>query len=194
MQRAVHGDAEALCDLLRVHGPGISATLRIDRSWRAQLDAADVMQVTYLEAFRYIRDFAPERAECFPSWLRQMAENNLRDAIRGLSRQKRGGTTSRRGSGATGDAEFALLAVVTTTTPSRTLRRDERHAALRRAITRLAPDYAEVVRLFDLEGRPAAAVATMMDRSTGAVHMLRARAHERLRELLGPASGFQTSS
>ena len=50
-----------------------------------------------------------------------------------------------------------------------------------------------MIRLYDLEGRPIAEVAAEMGRSSGAVHMLRARAHDRLRELLGPESAFFTN-
>ena len=88
---AVGGDKDAASELLRLYGPQVEQCLRIDPAWRAYLDPADVMQVTYIEAFRHIRAFDPQRADRFESWLRQMAENNLRDAIRGLSRQKRGG-------------------------------------------------------------------------------------------------------
>ena len=42
----------------------------------------------------------------------------------------------------------------------------------------------EVIRLVDLEQKPFAEVANELDRSIGAVHMLRSRAHDRLRELL----------
>lgn len=196
LRRAVEGDAEALSELLRQHGPSVEATLRIEKTWCAHLDPADVMQVTYIEAFRHIREFDLGRADRFEAWLRQMAENNLRDAIRGLKRQKRGGPAAGGGGRAGGDVhgDAALLLAVTTSTPSRAARRGDRGQQLQKALSRLPPDYAQVVRLFDLEGRPVAEVATTMKRSQGAVHMLRARAHDRLRELLGPASAFLTSS
>lgn len=196
LRSAIDGDTNALSALLRQHGPAVERTLRIDAPWRAQLDAADVMQVTYIEAFRHIRDFDAGRAERFESWLRQMAENNLRDAIRGLTRQKRGGAAE-PGDLAVG-AEFrddaGLMFAATSATPSRSARRDDRAEQLRRAFALLPPDYAQVVRLADLEGRSVAEVAGIMQRSAGSIHMLRARAHDRLRELLGPASEFLTSA
>jgi DNA-directed RNA polymerase specialized sigma24 family protein len=39
--------------------------------------------------------------------------------------------------------------------------------------------------MFDLEGRPVQQIASALQRSEGAVYMLRARAHDRLREILG---------
>jgi len=195
LRQAVQGDADALAELLRRHGPAVERSLRIEKTWRTQLDPADVMQVTYIEAFRCIGDFDPDRADSFPGWLRQIAENNLRDAVRELSRHKRGGLNGGRGkAGRGGSGELALLLAATSSTPSRTLRRDELHQRLQAALSRLPPDYAAAVRLLDLEGRPVAEVAAMIDRSPGAVHMLRARAHERLREALGRASAFFTTS
>lgn len=129
-------------------------------------------------------------------WLRQMAENNLRDAIRGFKRLKRGGSDAGRGAGAPrdGDGDVAALLAAATSTPSRAVRRDERVQRLHRALSRLPPDYARVVRRMDLDGRPVAEVAVELGRSAGAVHMIRARAHDRLRDLLGPASAFLTSA
>ncbi|MCG3127865.1 MAG: ECF RNA polymerase sigma factor SigE [Phycisphaerae bacterium] len=196
LRRAVDGDALALSELLAQHGPAVEKTLRIEPLWRSQIDSADVMQVTYIEAFRHIREFDPGRAERFESWLRQMAENNLRDAIRGLTRQKRGGAAEpgAPGIGAMFRDDAGLLLAATSATPSRAARRDDRAEKLRSALEKLPPDYSQVVRLADLEGRPVGDVAAAMGRSPGSIHMLRARAHDRLRELLGPASEFLTSA
>ncbi|MHC5109075.1 MAG: RNA polymerase sigma factor, partial [Planctomycetota bacterium] len=55
------------------------------------------------------------------------------------------------------------------------------------ALESLPADYETAIRLYDFDGMTIDDVADQMNRSTGAVHMLRARAHDRLRELLGPA-------
>jgi RNA polymerase sigma-70 factor, ECF subfamily len=193
--RAVSGDVDALAALLYQHGPTIEEKLRIGKAWRAALDASDVMQVTYLEAFLEIGRFDPERAAAFPTWLRRIAENNLRDAIRGLERQKRPPAEQRAELPPHGDSLIGLCALLgaTTTTPSRVAARGELQRALQLAVAELPADYALVVRRYDLEGRSIAQVAAELGRSPGAVHMLRARAHERLRELLGPASAFFSS-
>ncbi len=193
LRRAVAGDADALSKLLCEFGPLVERTLRIEKNWRAQLDGADVMQVTYIEAFQHIREFDAARADRFQSWLRQMAENNLRDAIRGLTRQKRGGPRA-GSSGVMPLGQAEVNATATTTTPSRTARRNDRSRQLQEALARLPPDYAQCIRLVDLEGRPVGEVAHALRRSVGAVHMLRARACDRLRALLGSESEFLTSS
>jgi DNA-directed RNA polymerase specialized sigma24 family protein len=49
---AVAGDGKALTALLRDCGPLVRQRLSISPVWQATLDLEDVMQVTYLEAFR----------------------------------------------------------------------------------------------------------------------------------------------
>ena len=79
-------------------------------------------------------------------------------------------------------------------TPSRHLARREAETAMKEAIARLPEVYARVVRLVDLEDRPVRDVARELGRSIGAVYMLRTRAHERLRRLMGTAGRFFSDS
>ena len=192
VRAAVGGDAEALSALLDECAPEVERSLSIGREWQSVLEPADVMQVTFLEAFLEIGRYDPGRAEPFAAWLRRIAQNNLRDAIRGLQRQKRPQPADRVTLPAGTDSVTDLLTQlgVTTTTPSRHVTRDERAVRLNAALDGLPDDYAKVVRMYDLQGLPIGEVAQRMGRSTGAVHMLRARAHDRLRALLGPESGW----
>ena len=192
LRRATAGDADALAALLSQHGPRIQQTLSIERKWRSVLDPADVMQVTYLEAFLQIHKFDPDRPEPFLDWLRHIAENNLRDAIRGLQRQKRPQPANRIS--ADGSTDLLALLGVVTSTPARHLARDERQDRLEAMLDALPEDYGHVVRLYDLQGLPIAEVGVRMRRSAGAVHMLRARAHDRLREMMGSESSWFSSS
>lgn len=191
LRQAREGSTEAIASLLQLHGPAVSRRLEIDRRWRSVLDAEDVMQVTYLEAFLQFGRFDPARGASFDAWLHQIARNNLLDAVRGLSR-KRQPQPTRRVHAAAGESEAQLLAClgVTTTTPSRLAGRAESVELMARALARLPADYAAVVRLYDLEGLSIEQVASRMGRSFGAVHMLRARAHDALRGQLGTESNF----
>lgn len=205
LARAISGDTDALAGLLREHGPAVQSRLSIGPQWRSILEAEDVMQVTYLEAFMQIGRFDPKRST-FAGWLRHIAENNLRDAIRGLSRQKQpqpgrrvqtagaGGGRSGGVGEAGGDSFAGLLEMLgaTSATPSRAAAQHETQALIEAAIAALPADYAAVVQLYDLQGNSIAEVAAAMKRSPGAVHMLRVRAHDRLRELLGRESLFFT--
>ena len=57
-------------------------------------------------------------------------------------------------------------------------------------LERLPASYRRVVDEVDLAERPVSEVAAELNKSPGAIHMLRSRAHERLRELLGGPTRF----
>jgi RNA polymerase sigma-70 factor (ECF subfamily) len=198
LQKAVEGDAAALRTLLERFGGEVRLRIagRIEKRWRALLDEDDVMQVAYLEAFLHIDQLTARDTASFLSWLTRIAENAIRDAVRGLSRQKRPDPARRVASPAPEDSYSCLLDCLgmTTTTPSRQAVLKDSASILEAAIQRLPDDYRAAVRLYDLEGRPISDVASAMGRSVGAVHMLRARAHDRLRQDLGNTSQFFTGS
>jgi RNA polymerase sigma-70 factor (ECF subfamily) len=194
LSRAATGDAEALRTLLERHGPAVWAAVdaNIGSAWRASIDADDVMQVTYMEAFLQINRLDARDAAGFGAWLRRMAENNLRDAIKALGRKKRPDPLRRVQTGSLEESCVALVEMLaaTSATPSRHAARGEISRVVEKVLEQLPPLYARAVRLYDLEGRSIADVARELGRSAGAVHMLRARAHDRLRAMLGSESRF----
>ncbi len=196
LHRAISGDAEALTKLLEEHGPSVRRHVEcnLDRVWRTAVDVDDVMQITYLEAFLRIRQFQTSGPGAFAAWLKRIAENNFRDALRELQRAKRPNPRRRAQPTPSDDSSLLLLEAVgfTSTTPSRDAARSEANRFLEAALQTLPADYETVVRRCDLAGEPVADVAATLGRSAGAVHMLRARAHDRLREALGTASQFFT--
>lgn len=198
LQQAVEGDTVALRALLEHFGGEVRQRIsgRIEKRWRTSLDEDDVMQVTYLEAFLHIDQLTARDSTSFLAWLTRIAENALRDAVRGLSRQKRPDPARRLTAAAGVDSYAGLLDCLgmTTTTPSREAVRRDAAAILQTAVARLPEDYKTAVQLYDLEGRPVTEVACEMRRSVGAVHMLRARAHDRLRQDLVSSSRFFTGS
>lgn len=194
--RAVSADADALTELLTEFGPRLEASLHIGRRWRAVIDIADVMQVTYLEAFIRITRFDPAGGS-FLRWLRTIAANNLRDAIRGLSGRNRPPPDRRVSMDGNTDSVVELFDLLnaTTTTPSRVSGKNEIHTLIRAAVERLPADYRTVIQKYDLECGTIADVAEALNRSKGAVHMLRARAHDQLRMMLGAENlYFETSA
>jgi RNA polymerase sigma factor (sigma-70 family) len=198
LQRSVEGDANALRTLLERFGGEVRSRIKgqIDKRWQAILDEDDVMQVAYLEAFLHIDQLTARDIPSFISWLTRIAENAIRDAVRGLTRQKRPDPAKRLTVASNLDSYVGLLDVlgVTTTTPSREVASKDAIGAIQSAIDRLPGDYQTAVKLYDIEGRAVADVASAMGRSVGAVHMLRARAHDRLRQDLGSSSRFFTGT
>ena len=196
LRRAIEGDVDALSDLLELHSPTISG--RIDKSigqqWRSVLDADDIMQVTFVEVFLDFDRFPGSDIDGFVAWVTRIAKNNLSDAIRGLSREKRP-QPSRRIQGAVGHESYVALIEqmggITTSVGTKAAR-EEMVRHLDETLKRLPPDYEQVLRLYDLEGLSGPEVAERIGRRRGAVHMLRSRALVRLRKELGPASMYFT--
>jgi RNA polymerase sigma factor (sigma-70 family) len=154
------------------------------------------MQQTYADAFRSIGQFVPLGDGAFRAWLSSLADYNLRDALRMLKAKKRGGGRKRVGNDPSSDSYGDLLNILSDsgTSPSGRAARVEGASALEDAISSMPDVYQAVVRLFDLECRPIAAVAQEIQRSPGAVYMLRARAHDKLRRILGETGKFFTDS
>ena len=192
---AVSGDVAALSSLLAAHGPQLRHELSIDARWQSVLDIDDILQVTYLEAFLRIGSFVPAGPAAFHGWLRRIADNNIRDAVRGFERQKRPPPARQMvASGGESVVELFELLGVTSATPSQALAQTEMERALRQALELLPEDYRNAVQAYDLEALPIAEAAARCGRSPGAMHMLRARAHARLRELFGANPFLSVSS
>lgn len=194
LPRAVAGDEAALTALLEAEHGALHAWVkaRIGRKYQSTFSADDVLQITYLEAFMTIRRFRPESDGGFIRWLQTIAEHNIRDAIKELNRKRRPRPALRRDHLRDDHSYVSLLALLpgSQTTPSQGAFRGEVRCLLDDAIAQLPPDYAHVVREFDLAGRDAAEVAREMGRSIGAVYMLRVRGHRWLAEILGESGDY----
>lgn len=194
IKKANAGDAEALTLLLRELGPRVRDRIvpKIGRQWAGLIEADDVMQVTYLETFVQFGRISIKDVQSFTAWLTRVAENNLRDAVRAFDRAKRPDPRKRVTGPVNDESYIGLVEVlgVTTTTPSRQAARREAVSIMDQVLGKLPADYAKIVRLYDLECRPIEEVSRELGRSPGACYMLRARAHDALRDAMGTASQF----
>lgn len=194
---AAHGDKDAMGALLARHGPVVRqmVSAEIGSQYRSIIDEDDVMQVSYLEAFLRIGDLRLNEVGAFVVWLRQIARNNLQDAIKGLTRAKRPDPRRQVRPTSPDESTVALYELIggDSNTPSRVAGVTERKGILKAALRELPPDYVRVITEYDLESRSIEEVATRMGRSTGAVFMLRARALERLKERLPTISAMYGS-
>lgn len=186
--RAVDGDRDELEALIREVEPDLRAVLSIQPLWRRSLDPEDVLQVSYLEAFLRIGSLRDPSLAGFRAWMRRLVQNDLRDAIRALERDRRPDARQRLTHGAGGESARTLFArmISDTTLASGPAVLQEDVARLHDAITCLPASYRHVVQRMDLDEVDVDVVAEELDRSRGAVHLLRSRAHDRLRELLRP--------
>ncbi|MBX3363265.1 MAG: sigma-70 family RNA polymerase sigma factor [Phycisphaeraceae bacterium] len=193
--RARGGDRASLMRLLEVFGAVVRERIsqKIAPWMRTTLDEDDVMQVTYVEAVTRLGRFEGGGVKGFTAWLHRLAENNLIDAVRAMEAAKRPNPRKKVSPAAHADeSHLGLVELLgaTFTTPSRDAAKREAKGFLDAALSRLPPDYQRVIRLYDLQGRSIEEVCTEMGRSQGAVFMLRARAHDRLKETLGSESRF----
>jgi RNA polymerase sigma-70 factor (ECF subfamily) len=191
LARAVKGDRGAIIELLEAIAPSLRARLegKIPATLKVAVEADDVLQVTYIEVVGRIGQFKTGGLSGFRAWVTRVADNNLLDAIRAAQAAKRPDPARRAHAPRNADDSAATLIEVlageSKATPSRFVARGEAVMAMERMLATLPADYAKVIRLYDLAGRPVEEVAKEMGRSTGAVFMLRARAHDRLREAMG---------
>lgn len=198
LERAVAGDDEAVGQLLREHEPELRRRLtgEIPQRWQALLAADDIVQQTFTDVFVDIRRFRPSEARAFPAWLLTIARNNLREVLRSLETEKRGGLRIhvRLDRPDRSQSLLDLLYDPAASTPSYHAVRDELAAALAVALEKLSGIHRRVLELYDLEGRPVEEVAADIGRSQGAVYLLRNRAHRRLRELIAASGRFFSTS
>lgn len=197
---ACAGDEQAFVALMRRCEPGLRAAIqaRLPQRFQALLSPEDVLQHTYLEAILQIRTFSPRGLAAFDAWIRKLAEYHLIEVIRALEADKRGGRmrSVRQVDSARSFAELfdELSGLPTQTTPSGRIQRAEEQEELERALQRLPEHYRLIVQRYDLQRVPIAAIVTEVGRSAGAIHLIRLRAHARLRDLLqGHSTLFQKS-
>ena len=183
---AIGGDVDALEALLSAHGPRVEGRLSIQPRLQRLIDSSDVMQVSYLEAFLRIRSLRGSTTREFEAWLERIAQHNLTDAIRALGRDKRPEARARVTRGSAENTAITFLDRIARETRSVTRVASEAESAelLRESLGQLPESYRAVIEACDLEERSVADVAEEWERSTGAIHMLRARAHDRLRDIL----------
>ncbi len=197
IEQAVTGDRQALITLLEEHAPRMYRRLagKIPRRWQAVLSVEDVLQETYTDAFLSINRFAARHERAFGAWLGQIAVRNLVNALRMLEAEKRGGNRRAPGGLDPVASRVALYGTLGATqrTPSRYAARNEACVALDAAIRELPENHRRVVEMYDLEGRTMEEVAGELNRSPGAAHLLRFRAHRRLAAILGEVSKYLTT-
>lgn len=196
LSQALGGDRGALVSLLEELAPMVRARIepKIGAHLRPVVECDDIMQVTYLEVVTRLETFKGGGASGFLAWVTRIAENNLIDAGRAASAAKRPDPRKRVRDRSGEESMVAMVEHLgmTVSTPSRAAARGEAVDALERTLDRLPEDYARVIRMYDLGGESIEDVAEALGRSEGAVYMLRARAHERLRDLLGTESRYFT--
>jgi RNA polymerase sigma-70 factor (ECF subfamily) len=190
MPLARAGQADALGRLLELYRNYLEllARLQIGRRLQSKVDAADVVQETFLDAHAAFAEFRGSTERELVAWLRQVLACNLASLIRRYFGTQRRDVHLERQLAADLDQSSQALDrgfVAATTSPSQQAAQREQAVLLADALGRLPPDYREVIILRQLEGLSFLEVAQHMRRSQESVKKLWVRALIRLRGVLG---------
>jgi RNA polymerase sigma-70 factor (ECF subfamily) len=189
LERARRGDHSARDRLLDTYRNYLRLLARtgLDAALYEKADPSDLVQETLLKAHQHFTQFRGGTSAELASWLRQILARNLTD----LARRYHGTEARRIGRECSleellDQSSLALgnLIAAGGSSPSEYAQRRELNLVLADALADLREDYREVIVLRSLEERDWEDVARRMDRSTGAVRILWARALARLRPLI----------
>jgi RNA polymerase sigma-70 factor (ECF subfamily) len=172
VERAQRGDRSAFDDLFALLADRVRAFIRerIRPAYRSRLDVEEVLQDTFVRAFRSIDSFHGEDLEGFRRWLTGVARKTVLRAEEGTLRHR---TLEIQDSIAGKDVS-----------PSTSMRREERFDGLERALESLSADHREVILLTRIDGLSLNEAAERMNRSPEAVRKLFWRALKELRNVM----------
>jgi RNA polymerase sigma-70 factor (ECF subfamily) len=187
------GNEDALGQLLEMYRNylALAARLQISRRLQSKVDAADLVQDTFLKAHRCFDQFRGTTQAELLGWLRQILAMNVANLLRHYygtqGRDVRLEQELADEMGRSSQAWSIGLAAEQSTPSQRAARREEA-VLLADALGKLPADYAEVIVLRHLEGLAFAEVARRIGRSVDSVEKLWVRGLTRLRRLLGGPS------
>ncbi len=188
---SIRSDREAFDRLVKPLAPLVGNTIRreLGTALAARTDPDDLIQETWLRAYRSIGAFRGPGIEEFRAWLIRIAVRVVQDAARRHQRIGRGNgeVPLERPAGSSSDDGPALGDDLAGTdpTPSRILQREERYDRFRESLLCLSEDHRTVIELVRLQGLPVQEAARRMGRSPNATSMLLLRALLQLRQSFG---------
>ena len=198
--RAVQGDQVALKALLAQSRDQLHQYLsgKIPADLSSVVDADDLVQEVHIRVFQNIGSLESDRPEAFHRWVKVIAINELRRAIRRCRAGRRGG--GRIGVGdrkkSIEESTIGLLNLVAAPgkRPSQSVACHEAIEAVEVALSALPAHYEKALRLIHLQSCTLQEAAIKMGRSERAVQGLCRRGLKRLQRRLGNASRFLSSA
>jgi RNA polymerase sigma-70 factor (ECF subfamily) len=193
LRQAREENGPALGQLLELYRGYLAllARLQIGRRLQSKVDAADLVQETFLEAHCHFAQFQGTTEAEFVGWLRQILAANLAMLLRRYLGTRRRDVRLERELACELDESSRVLdrgLIAGSSSPSQQAARREQAVLLADALGRLPEAYREVIILRHLERLRFPEVARRMQRSLDSVKNLWARALGQLRRELGGAS------
>ncbi len=188
LERANKGEEAAFQELFRRHKARLlqAIALRIDRRVAARVDASDVLQETYLEAFKRLPRYLQVRPMPFYLWLCWIArEKVLTLHRRHLGADKRAVTHEAPLLPADSSATFVSAVIAGhEPSPSQALAKTELAERLRLALGKLDDDERDLILWRHFEQLSTREMAQLLEISEAAAAKRYIRAVERLRKIL----------
>lgn len=184
LDQALAGNADALGELLEHYRAYLTVLAQryLDQRVRGRLDAADVVQITFLEAQRDLPSFRGHQIEELLGWLRHILRNNVASAHqKHIYTQKRSAGREVVNSPTDSRPAFTDLAPSETTSPSQRMMRDEAAVYLANCLDELPETQREALRLRYVEGCSLKEIADSMHKTEMAVAGLLKRGLKALR-------------
>lgn len=187
LSRAKQGDEQALGRLLLNVESYLKllAKLQIGRHLQVKLDASDVVQETFLEAHRAITRFEGETRDQFMAWLRTILASRLSNNVRRyLGTQARDVRLEQQIQNDLDQSAMSLggMFVDPGESPSQLVSQEEQSRLVVECLSKLSPDYQNVLVLRHLEGKSFPEIATLLNRSVDSVEKLWVRGLSKLKK------------
>lgn len=183
------GNLTALGQLLEHYSSYLSilARVQIGQRLRGKADPDDLVQETFLEAHRQVKQFRGSTEAEFKAWLRRILAGELALLMRRYLGTTRDMRLERELVAQIDQSSVALEnnLVDSQTTASQQVSRREQSVLLTDALAGLKDEYREVILLRNLEGLSVKEVARRMERTEDSVQKLWARALGSLRRAMG---------
>jgi RNA polymerase sigma-70 factor (ECF subfamily) len=184
------GQDQALGELLELYRNylGLLARLEIGRRLQGKVDDSDLVQDTFLQAYRHFPQFRGTTEGELVSWLRQILADVMGKLVRRYYGTQRRDVRLERELAAELDRSSRVLGeglAARQSSPSQQAAGREQAVLLADALQHLPERYRKVIILAHLEGLGFPEVARRMGRSVDSVKNLWARAVARLRRSLG---------
>jgi RNA polymerase sigma-70 factor (ECF subfamily) len=181
LARIEQGDESAFTTLFEKYQKRLALLIhyKLSPGLRRLADVEDVLQETFLEAFRDLKQFQYQKPGGFLGWLSRVADHVIADTARFHGRRKRRADLVRFRSEGTPDGPEP----VDSATPSRLLAEKEGLRDLIQKLDQLPEDYRRAILLAKVEGLSNAEMAQQLGRSREAAALLLHRAIKRFRAI-----------
>ncbi len=189
LKTARDGDETALGTLLESYRRYLKLLARVQIGQRLQgkADASDIVQETFLDAYRHVQEFRGDSETQLLAWLRTILAAKLADVFRRYLGTKQRDVALERSIEEGFDQSTMILhrgLIAPGSSPSRRVSNQEEAIRLADALGQLPADYRDAIVLRNLEALPFAEVAQRMGKTVNSVEKLWLRGLTQLRKSL----------